>query len=63
MAFTNVTDPDATVFALARKGYGTVNELAEWDTPEILDLVEFEQIQQDIERYKVQEREREQRGR
>lgn len=46
------------IFTLARKGYGSIAELSEMDTPEFLDLVEFERIQQDIEQYKIQERER-----
>jgi hypothetical protein len=38
-----------TVFALAKAGYGTVAEIRGMDTPEFLDLVEFESISRDIE--------------
>lgn len=57
--FTNVSDDDATIFHLARRGYATVTELLQWDTPELFDLIEFERIQQDIEQYQIdQARER-----
>jgi len=39
------------IFMLAKKGYGTVNELNEWDTPQLLDAIEFEHIQNDIQRH------------
>ena len=38
-----------TVFALAKKGYGTVAEIEQWDTPQFLDAVEYEMICGDIE--------------
>lgn len=55
MAFTNVTDDDATLFHLAKAGYGSIKELTEMDSPEFLDLVEFEHIQRQIEAYHVQQ--------
>jgi hypothetical protein len=54
VAFTNVSDEDATLFHLARRGYGSIAELELMDTPQFLDLVEFEHIQNDIELYHVQ---------
>jgi len=50
-----VSDDDATIFHLARKGYGSVAEIEQWDTPCFLDAVEFEQIQNDIELYHIQQ--------
>ena len=40
-----------TIMALAKKGYGTLKELNELDTPEFLDLVEYEHICSDIEQH------------
>jgi hypothetical protein len=36
---------------LARRGYGTLREMQQLDTPEVLDLIEFENIQADIEEH------------
>lgn len=58
VGYTNVPGDDATVYHLARKGYGSVAELHRMDTPEFLDLIEFERIQQDIEAYHMQQSER-----
>ncbi len=55
MAFSNVADDDATIFYLARKGYGSVDELDQWDSPRIMDAVEFEAIQNDIELYEYEQ--------
>jgi hypothetical protein len=44
----------ATVCHLARKGYGSLAELNQLDTPELMDVVEYEQIQQDLELYHMQ---------
>lgn len=49
MIFTNISDVDMTIMSLARKGYGSVNEVGEWDTKQFLDAVEFESIISDIE--------------
>ena len=49
IAFSNVSDEAMTVFHLARKGYATIREIEAMDTPEFLDLVEFESIALDIE--------------
>lgn len=45
----------ATICHLARKGYGSLAELSQLDTPELLDVVEYEQIQQDLELYHLQQ--------
>lgn len=42
------------IFHLARKGYGTVNEIEDWDTPKLLDAIEYERITNDIERYHLE---------
>jgi len=44
-----------TIFQLSRKGYGSLMELRELDTPEFLDLVEFESIINDIEQHHIDE--------
>lgn len=43
-----------TYFALVKKGYGTLAEIKSWDTPQFLDVVEYEQICSDIEQYQLQ---------
>jgi hypothetical protein len=37
-----------TVFYLAKKGYGTVKEIKDWDTKQFLDAVEFDTIENSI---------------
>ena len=44
-----------TIFQLSKKGYGSLTELKELDTPEFLDLVEFESITNDIEQHHMDE--------
>lgn len=41
--------------ALVKAGYGTLNELKSLDTPELLDIVEFEQITADIENWRLEQ--------
>lgn len=55
VAHTNIADEDAAVFHLARRGYGSVVEIKQMDTPQFLDLVEFEQIYSDLELYHSQQ--------
>jgi len=38
-----------TVFHLVKRGYGTVAEIEEWDSPQFFNAIEFEKIQNDIE--------------
>ena len=57
MQHTNIDDDDATLFFLARRGYGSVDALERWDTPRLLDALEYEQIQMDIEAYHIQQAE------
>lgn len=40
-----------TIFFLARKGYGTIEQIASWDSPQFLDVVEYESIISDIEKH------------
>jgi len=42
-----------TLFSLSKQGYGSISELEQLDTPEFLDLIEFEQIAGAIERYEI----------
>ena len=51
IAHTNVSDDDMSIFYLAKKGYGTVNEIMEWDTKQFLDAIEYESIESSISRY------------
>jgi len=44
-----VSDYYQSIFSLAKRGYGSVNELMEWDTAQFLDAVEWENICIDIE--------------
>jgi hypothetical protein len=39
------------VFYLAKQGYGSVNDIKEWDTTQFLDAIEYESINNAIERY------------
>ena len=55
MRYTNVSDDDAAMFYLARRGYGSLADLQEWDTPQLLDVMEYEHIQSDIEHYHIQQ--------
>lgn len=40
-----------TLMHLARQGYGSILELSQLDTPAILDLIEYENIQADVQEY------------
>ena len=42
-----------SLFSLSKQGYGSIAELENMDTPEFLDLIEFEQITGAIERYEI----------
>jgi len=44
-----------TYLALVKAGYGTLKELKELDTPELLDIIEFEMITADIEHHKMEQ--------
>lgn len=39
------------VLYLAKQGYGSVGEIREWDTPELLDALEYEAIDNAIARH------------
>jgi len=45
---------DRTVFHLAKQGYGTLSEIKELDTKDFLDLLEYEQINNDLEWHHIQ---------
>ena len=40
-----------TLMHLAKQGYATLPDLWKMDTPEILDLIEYENIQADVQEY------------
>lgn len=42
--------------SLCKAGYGSLKELRELDTPDLLDIVEFERISADIESHKLPKR-------
>ena len=42
-----------TIMQLSKKGYGSLSEMREIDTPEFLDLVEFESIINDIDQHHI----------
>jgi hypothetical protein len=58
IAHTNVSDDDMAVFYLAKQGYGTIAEIRDMDSPEFLDLMEYEAISNAIERYRIEEAKR-----
>lgn len=51
MAVTNLDDYSMAVLYLAKQGYGTPQQIKEWDTPEFLDALEYEAIGNAIERH------------
>ena len=55
IAKTNLSDDDAMIFYLSKQGYGSILELNKFDTPEFLDLVEFEEITNAIESHHTRE--------
>ena len=40
--------------ALSKAGYGSYKELTELDTPELLDMLEFENISADIQHHEAE---------
>lgn len=56
IAFSNVSEVDQAIFSLAKRGYGSVGEIREWDTPLFLDAIEFENICCDIENHEINSR-------
>lgn len=44
-----------TLMALCKMGYGSLKEMKELDTPEVLDLIEYEHIQSDVQSYLMEE--------
>lgn len=44
-----------SVMFLVSKGYGSIPEVEELDTPNFLNALEFEQIKADIENYHIQQ--------
>lgn len=48
---TNLTDDTMAVLYLSKQGYGTPQQIQEWDTPEFLDALEYEAIENAISRH------------
>lgn len=46
---TNLSDINILYFSLVKKGYGSLYEVKEFDTPELMDIIEYESIMNDIE--------------
>lgn len=51
MQYSNISDDDMTLMHLARQGYGSLTELRQLDTPDVMDLIEYENIQADVQEY------------
>ena len=51
MEFSNIDNLDMTIMYLSKQGYGSLKELKLMDTKEFLDLVEYEQISNAIEKH------------
>lgn len=41
-----------TIFFLSKKGYGSIDDIEQWDTPRFLDVIEYERIIMNIEQHK-----------
>ncbi|EPB4210664.1 hypothetical protein ACROQ8_004771, partial [Yersinia enterocolitica] len=52
---SNISDEMSMYLALSKAGYGSYKELTELDTPELLDMVEFENISADIQHHQMEE--------
>jgi len=44
-----LSDLDLLFFSLVKKGYGSLTEVKEFDTPDIMKIIEYEAITADIE--------------
>src|SRR5690554_4732504 len=52
---TNLADDTFTLLSLVKAGYGTIAEIEAMDSPQLLDIIEYESIIADIEHYKVEQ--------
>lgn len=52
---TNLSDLHILFFSLVKKGYGSLNEVKEFDTPELIDIIEYESIMNDIENLVIED--------
>lgn len=48
MAHTNVPEVDAVMFHLVKNGYGSLREVEAFDIETVLNILEFEAIQNEI---------------
>jgi len=51
VAVTNVAAGDMAILYLSKQGYGTVDQIRAWDTPQFLDALEYEEIEAAISRH------------
>lgn len=52
---TNIGDAMMALLMLSKRGYGSLPDLMELDTPEVLDAIEFEQMANAIEAHEYKE--------
>ena len=51
----NIDDLNLLFFSLVKKGYGSLNEVKEFDTNEIMEILEYEYILNGIEQLEYEE--------
>ncbi|MDM8920750.1 hypothetical protein QU870_31215, partial [Escherichia coli] len=51
---SNISDDMSMYLALSKAGYGPYHELVKLDTPELFDMLEFENISADIQHYEME---------
>jgi hypothetical protein len=52
--FTNIDAVDFQILSIVKQGFGSLKEIASLDTKEFLDIVEFINIHNDIERNEIE---------
>lgn len=53
--FSNIDDVDFQILSIVKLGYGSLKEISLLDTKEFLDIVEFININNDIERKMIED--------
>lgn len=43
-----------TIFFLCKKGYGSIDDIEDWDTPRFLDVLEYERIIYKIDEHRIE---------
>lgn len=54
MEFTNLSDYMRQVCFLAKQGYGSISEIKSFDTPDFLDLLEYEYIAYVVTKHEIE---------